>query len=182
MTSSLVRVYHQDTLVKTHPRQDAGGRSTDAGDFPAGTDVYARRDIAKLAAYGDAVVGQACATALELDVVNVGKIKSMVEKGTGAHAAAEAARHAQAAAAAGRARFARDAREFATATGVSLHVLDGGPRPPVLQFRFVICRLVMPGRAGVVPGSGGIGRVPGARGATSTRRIRAAGRRRSWAW
>jgi len=165
--AALVRVYHQDTLVKTHPRQDAGGRSTDAGDFPAGTDVYARRDIAKLAAqaaahgdhigvyagrildtplpwtrmravyaliglartYGDAVVGQACATALELDVVNVGKIKSMVEKGTGAHAAAEAARHAQAAAAAGRARFARDAREFATATGAVLHVLDGGPQP-----------------------------------------------------
>ena len=161
----LVKVYHQDTLVKTHPRQGPGGRSTDAGDFPAGTDVYARRDITKLAAqaaahgrhigiyaghildtplpwtrmravyaliglartYGDVVVDQACATALELDVVNVGKIKSMVEKGTGKDAAPAAARRAQAAAAAGRARFARDAREFATATGVSLHVLDGGP-------------------------------------------------------
>jgi hypothetical protein len=165
---ALVKIYHQDTLVKTHPRQDAGGRSTDAGDFPAGTDVLARRDITRLAAqasahghhigiyaghildtplpwtrmravyaliglartYGDAGVDEACATALELDVVNVGKIKSMVEKGTGKHAAAEAARQAQAGAAAAKARFARDAREFATATGVSLHVLDGGPRPP----------------------------------------------------
>jgi transposase len=163
----LVRVYHQDKLIKTHPRQGPGGRSTDAGDFPAGTDVYARRDITKLAAqaaahgrhigiyaghildtplpwtrmravyaliglarsYGDAVVDDACATALELDVVNVGKIKSMVEKGTGKHAAAEAGRHAQAAAAAGKARFARDAREFATATGAVLHVLDGGTPP-----------------------------------------------------
>jgi len=62
-------------------------------------------------------------------VVNVMKIKSMLEKGTGKHAAAEAARHAQAAAAAGKARFARDAREFATATGAVLHVLDGGPQP-----------------------------------------------------
>src|SRR5216683_1308238 len=149
-----VKVYHRDTLIKTHPRQGPGGRSTDAGDFPAGTDVYAKRDITRLAAqasahghhigiyaghildtplpwtrmravyaliglartYGDAAAGQACATALELGVVNVGKIKSMLEKGTGKHAAAEAARHAQAAAAAGRARFARDAREFATAT------------------------------------------------------------------
>ncbi len=163
----LVKVYHRDTLIKTHPRQGPGGRSTDAGDFPAGTDVYARRDITRLAAqasahghhigiyaghildtplpwtrmravyaliglartYGDATADQACATALELGVVNVGKIKSMLEKGTGG-AAREAARHAQAAAAAGRARFARDAREFATATGVSLHVLDGGPLPP----------------------------------------------------
>jgi hypothetical protein len=51
--AALVKVYHQDTLVKTHPRQDPGGRSTDAGDFPQGTDVYARRDITKLAAQGD---------------------------------------------------------------------------------------------------------------------------------
>ena len=123
--AALVKVYHQDTLVKTHPRQDPGGRSTDAGDFPAGTDVYARRDITKLAAqaaahgdhigiyaarildtplpwtrrravyaliglaraYGDAAVDEACATALELDVVNVAKIKSMLEKGTGKDAA-----------------------------------------------------------------------------------------------
>ncbi len=165
---ALVKVYHQDTLIKTHPRQNAGGRSTDAGDFPPGTDVLARRDITRLAAqasahghhigiyaglildtplpwtrmravyaliglartHGDAAVDEACATALELDVVNVGKIKSMVEKGTGKHAAQEAARQAQAGAAAAKARFARDAREFATATGVSLHVLHGGPQPP----------------------------------------------------
>jgi len=89
--------------------------------------VYALIGLART--YGDAVVDEACATALELDVVNVGKIRSMLEKGTGRHAAAEAARHAQAAAAAGKARFARDAREFATATGAVLHVLDGGPQP-----------------------------------------------------
>ena len=169
--AALVKVYHRDTLVKTHPRQGPGGRSTDAGDFPEGTDVYARRDITKLAAqaaahgdhigiyaarildtplpwtrmravyaliglaraHGDAAADAACATALELNVVNVTKIRSMLEKGTGKHAAAEAARHAQAAAAAGKARFARDAREFATATGAVLHVLDGGPQPPAGQ-------------------------------------------------
>ncbi len=93
--------------------------------------VYALIGLAR--AHGDAAAGAACATALELDVVNVTKIRSMLEKGTGKHAAAEAARHAQAAAAAGKARFARDAREFATATGAVLHVLDGGPRPPAGQ-------------------------------------------------
>jgi hypothetical protein len=93
--------------------------------------VYALIGLART--YGDAAAGAACATALELDVVNVMKIKSMREKGTGKHAAAEAARHAQAAAAAGKARFARDAREFATATGAVLHVLDGGPQHPAGQ-------------------------------------------------
>jgi hypothetical protein len=32
-------------LVKTHPRQSAGGRSTDAGDLPAHKSVYAMRDL-----------------------------------------------------------------------------------------------------------------------------------------
>src|SRR5260370_37348440 len=85
--------------------------------------VYALIGLART--YGDAVADQACATALELDVVSVAKIKSMLEKGTGKHAAAEAARHAQAAAAAGQARFARDAREFATPTVAVPYGLDG---------------------------------------------------------
>ncbi len=165
--AALVKVYHQDALVKTHPRQDPGGRSTDAGDFPEGTDVYARRDITKLAAqaaahghhigiyaarildtplpwtrmravyaliglartYGSDPVDQACAAALELDVISVAKIKSIVEKGTGKQAAQAAARSRQAGDAASKvtaARFARDPREFATATGVRMQVLPGG--------------------------------------------------------
>ena len=33
-----------------HEHRGAGGRSSDAADFPPGTDVYARRDVDKLAA------------------------------------------------------------------------------------------------------------------------------------
>lgn len=164
---ALVKVYHRGQVVKTHPRQPEGGRSSDAADFPDGTDVYAQRDIARLAAqaaargasvgayaerildspqpwtrmravyalvglcrkYGNGPVGQACAAALELDVISVGKIKSIVEKGTEAQAAQAAARAGRADAAARKvtaARFARDPREFATATGVPLRVMPGG--------------------------------------------------------
>jgi transposase len=164
---ALVKVYHRGQVVKTHPRQPAGGRSSDAADFPPGTDVYARRDVDRLAAmaaargeaigiyaarildtdlpwtkmravyaliglcrgYGNDVVEQACAAALELDVISVPKIRSIVEKGTGAQAAQAAARARQADGAARKAaaaRFARDPREFATATGVRMQVLPGG--------------------------------------------------------
>jgi transposase len=164
---ALVKVYHRGQVIKTHPRQPAGGRSSDPADFPEGTDVYAQRDIARLAAmaaargasigiyaerilespqpwtrmravyaliglcrkYGNGPVGQACAAALELDVISVGKIKSIVEKGTEAQAVLAAARASQAGAAARKvtaARFARDPREFATATGITMRVLPGG--------------------------------------------------------
>ena len=164
---SLVKIYHRGQVVRTHPQQPAGGRSSDPADFPPGTDVYARRDVDKLArmaaargeaigiyaarildtplpwtrmravyaliglarTYGSDPVEQPCTAALELDVISVGKIKSIVEKGTGKQAAQAAARSHQAGDAAARvraARFARDPREFATATGVRMQVLPGG--------------------------------------------------------
>lgn len=164
---ALVKVYHRGQVVRTHPQQPAGGRVSDPADFPPGTDVYARRDVDKLArmaaargeaigiyatrvldiplpwtkmravyaliglcrTYGNGPVEQACAAALELDVISVAKIKSIVEKGTGADAAQAAARARQAGDAARKvtaARFARDPREFATATGVRMQVLPGG--------------------------------------------------------
>ena len=164
---ALVKVYHRSQVVKVHPRQPAGGRSSDPADFPPGTDVYARRDVdrlQKMAAargeaiglyaarildtdlpwtkmravyaliglartYGNGPVEQACAAALELDVVSVPKVRSIVEKGTGAQAAQAAARARQAGTAAGKARaarFARDPREFATSTGIRMRVLPGG--------------------------------------------------------
>ena len=164
---ALVKVYHRSQVVKVHPRQPAGGRASDAADFPPGTDVYARRDVDRLQrmaaargeaigayaarildtdlpwtkmravyaliglcrTYGNGPVEQACAAALELDVISVVKIRSIVEKGTGAQAERAAARARQADAAAGKvlaARFARDPREFATATGVRMQVLPGG--------------------------------------------------------
>jgi len=165
---TLVKIYHRGQVIRTHPQQPPGGRASDPADFPPGTDVYARRDVDKLAAmaaargeaigiyaarildtplpwtrmravyaliglartYGNQPVEQACAAALELDVISVAKIKSIVEKGTGTQAAQAAARSRQAGDAAARvtaARFARDPREFATATGVRMQVLPGGP-------------------------------------------------------
>jgi len=168
---TLVKIYHRGQVIRTHPQQNAGGRSSDPADFPPDTDVYARRDVDKLAkmaaargqaigiyavrildiplpwtkmravytliglcrTYGSDAVEQACAAALELDVINVAKIRNIVEKGTDAHAAQAAARARQAGDAARQvtaARFARDPREFATTTGVRMQVLPGGQRSP----------------------------------------------------
>jgi hypothetical protein len=44
----LVRIYWRGQLVKTHPRQQPGRRSTDPADLPDGTAVYAMRDIEHL--------------------------------------------------------------------------------------------------------------------------------------
>jgi hypothetical protein len=41
---STVRLYLDGILVKTHPRQPPGGRSTDPADFPAEKFAYANRD------------------------------------------------------------------------------------------------------------------------------------------
>ncbi len=164
---TLVKIYHRGQVIRTRPQQSPGGRVSDPADFPPDTDIYARRDVDKLArmaaargeaigiyaarvldiplpwtkmravytliglarTYGDDAVEQACAAALELDVISVAKIGSIVEKGTGTQAAQAAARSRQAGDAARRvtaARFARDPREFATATGVRMRVLPGG--------------------------------------------------------
>jgi hypothetical protein len=45
---ALVRVYLKGTLVKTHPRQPPGGRSTDPEDLPSEKTVYAMRDLDRL--------------------------------------------------------------------------------------------------------------------------------------
>ncbi|HEY6796635.1 MAG TPA: IS21 family transposase [Kineosporiaceae bacterium] len=44
----LVKIFHRGVLVKSHPRQPAGGRSTDPGDLPADKSVYALRDLDRL--------------------------------------------------------------------------------------------------------------------------------------
>ena len=44
--SELVKFYHRGVLVKVHPRQPAGGRSTDAADLPEHKAGYALRDLA----------------------------------------------------------------------------------------------------------------------------------------
>lgn len=46
----LVKAFHRGKLVKTDPRQPAGGRSTDPADLPADKTGYAMRDLTRLIA------------------------------------------------------------------------------------------------------------------------------------
>lgn len=46
----LAKFYHRGQLVKTHPRQPAGTRSTDPADLPADKTGYAMRDLHRLIA------------------------------------------------------------------------------------------------------------------------------------
>jgi transposase len=46
--SQLVKLYAHGRLVKTHPRQPPGGRSTDPDDLPAEKAGYALRDLSRL--------------------------------------------------------------------------------------------------------------------------------------
>ena len=48
--SELVKLFHGGQLVKTHPRQRPGGRSTDAADLPVERAGYAMRDLSALIA------------------------------------------------------------------------------------------------------------------------------------
>ncbi len=48
--SALVKLYATGRLIKTHPRQPAGGRSTDRADLPEEKAGYALRDLARLIA------------------------------------------------------------------------------------------------------------------------------------
>ena len=47
--STTVKFYLSGELVKVHPRKPRGGRSTDPADYPSGKEIYATRDIDKLA-------------------------------------------------------------------------------------------------------------------------------------
>lgn len=160
--AELVKLYHHGQLIKTHPRQQPGQRSTDPEDLPAEKVGYAMRDLERLikqaGTHGEAVgiyaerllddklpwtrmrqvyrllglarrygpepVNTACERALALDVINVTKITSMLERATETSAPPAP----RAAAGLPAARFARDPGEYATTTGrgVQLTVIDGG--------------------------------------------------------
>jgi transposase len=47
---ALVRIFHRGQLIKVHPRQEPGRRSTDPDDLPAHKTVYAMRDLDRLRA------------------------------------------------------------------------------------------------------------------------------------
>jgi transposase len=57
--AATVKFYLRGELVKLHPRQAPGQRSTDPADMPPGKDIYAMRDVQRLkataAAHGDAI-------------------------------------------------------------------------------------------------------------------------------
>lgn len=66
--TELVKLFFRGQLVKVHPRQAAGGRSTDPADLPEGTEVYALRDLERLknmAAVHGPAVGAYAAVLLE---------------------------------------------------------------------------------------------------------------------
>jgi hypothetical protein len=44
----LVKLFHRGQLIKIHPRQQPGGRSTDPDDLPAEKTAYAMRDLQRL--------------------------------------------------------------------------------------------------------------------------------------
>lgn len=44
-TRALVRIYHQQSLIKTHPKVAKGKRSTDFDDYPKEKSAYAMRDV-----------------------------------------------------------------------------------------------------------------------------------------
>jgi transposase len=46
--SSTVKLYLKGELVKVHPRQAPGAKSTDPADMPSGKEIYATRDIERL--------------------------------------------------------------------------------------------------------------------------------------
>lgn len=115
--SQIVRIYLGTELVKTHPRQLKGGRSTDVNDYPVGKSQYATRSIDSVVArakgrganigmmverlvagplpwarmrqvyallrlcdkYGDGRVEAVCQTALAFDVLDLHRIKRMVQ-------------------------------------------------------------------------------------------------------
>jgi transposase len=62
---SLVRVFSRGQLIKVHPRQRPGGRSTDPADLPSERTVYAMRDLDALqrmaAGHGPAIGAYAAA-------------------------------------------------------------------------------------------------------------------------
>lgn len=147
---STVKAYLGARLIKVHPRQPAGGRSTDPSDYPPGKALYARRSVseqleqarqlgehigryAELLAdcplpwtmmrqvhallglcerFGAGRVEAICQSALTFEVVDVTRIRKMLER---------AAKPVDAASTGGKvvkltpaARFARSADQFET--------------------------------------------------------------------
>jgi transposase len=179
---ALVRISYRGILVKVHPRQAPGRRSTDPADLPAEKTVYAMRDLARLqsmaTSHGEAIgayatalldvplpwtrmrsvyallglvkkwgaeaVEAACASSLDHEVVNVGLIGRMLDRGSDAVSLQPALPGTVIPA-----RFARDPGEFAVerqkaphppidpdpSEGSAAHVEDGLAPDPIGEAR-----------------------------------------------
>ena len=69
--AKLVRIFHRGQLVKVHPRQQPGRRSTDAADLPEHKTVYAMRDLDRLQAMATAhgpAIGAYATALLDIDL------------------------------------------------------------------------------------------------------------------
>ena len=115
----LVRLYYEGELIKTHPRQPPGGRSTDYDDYPEELSAYAMRDPHRMISegrrlgphvarflerllvapfpwahlrqaqkllrlgnkYGRGRLDAACKRALHFDLIHVGRVEAIIEKG-----------------------------------------------------------------------------------------------------
>ena len=115
--------------MNTLPRAACYGESTGIyarrlldGDAPWMMMRSAYRLIGLAKRYGAEAAEAACSRALDVDVINVSKIESMLKNATEKAPAAAGL----AATASGGSRFARDAAEYATATGTRLRVVPGG--------------------------------------------------------
>jgi hypothetical protein len=73
----IVRFYHHDVLIKTHPRQLPGGRSIDPADYPVERSVYALLGLVRR--YGAARVTEVCTAALAADLIDVRRLQRMLE-------------------------------------------------------------------------------------------------------
>jgi hypothetical protein len=146
----LVKIYFRTELIKVHPRQPPGGRSTDVQDYPAEKQAYALRNVDRVlhqaktrgehvgryaerilagplpwarmrAAYallrlcdkhGNGRVEAVCQSALAFDVVDIKRIKRMLQKAATPPSAPSTERNKVRQLTFP--RFARDAKHFET--------------------------------------------------------------------
>jgi hypothetical protein len=152
----LVRIYFGTELIKVHPRQLPGGRSTDVNDYPAEKQAYALRSIDRVIAqakeqgehighyaerilegalpwarmraayallrlceqHGAGRVEAVCQSALAFDVIDVKRLKRMLQAATKPPAAPDSERRG-AVTQLSLPRFARDNKHFETRSSSS---------------------------------------------------------------
>lgn len=147
--TSTVKIIHNNRVIKVHPRQAPGGRSTDTSDYPPGKAMYARRSVTEhlecaqqqgqhvgqyaerlldgplpwtrlrqvnalvvlCKRFGAGRVEALCQSALAFDVVDVTRVRRMLEKASEPPMPEEGPQKVVSLTAG---RFVRDGEQFAT--------------------------------------------------------------------